>query len=63
MDKALACHTGGRVQTQTRQKIFSAPILSGNPAHALYLAMPVVACSRANTCLEGGKKKGIVVKS
>ena len=69
MDKALACHTGGRGMNRDTTKDFSAPILSGTPAMctlslslSLSLTMPVIMCYSMNTCHWGSKKRGIMAK-
>ena len=51
MDKAVACHAGGRGSNPGTTKVYSAPILSGPPAMcALSLTMPVITCSSMNIC-------------
>ena len=68
MDYPLACHPAGQGSNPDATKDFSAPILWGTPPPcalclSLSLTMPVVMCSRVNTCLEGGEKRRITVKS
>ena len=63
MDKALACHTGGRGLNLDMTKVYSASILSGTPAMCnLSLTMPIVTCSILNIRFGGGKKRQIMVK-
>ena len=58
MDKALALYTGGWGSNQDTTKVYSTPILPGNPATCtLSLTMPILTCSSANTCHRGGKKR------